>query len=147
MQAKQGNLKEAHDSYLIGAQNAKNRSGYVCMVQLARLYQSGQGGEPEWHIVGSRSSAVLRHSRTCKPPFRVNNSNWSRACRRSRPNWLRHYSNGEFQGLACDAGHVPASDASTGEWIGRRNYFSASFARWVMTPRRLVSSNSCRCVP
>ena len=28
MQAKQGNLKEAHDAYLIGAQNAKNRSGY-----------------------------------------------------------------------------------------------------------------------
>lgn len=43
MQAKQGNLKEAHDAYLIGAQNAKNRSGYVCMFQLARLYQGGQG--------------------------------------------------------------------------------------------------------
>ena len=43
MQAKQGNMKEAHDAYLIGAQNAKNRAGYVCMFQLARLYQSGQG--------------------------------------------------------------------------------------------------------
>jgi len=31
MQAKEGNLKEALDAYLIGAQNAKNRSGFVCM--------------------------------------------------------------------------------------------------------------------
>ena len=43
MQAKQGNLKEAHDAYLIGAQNAKNRAGFVSMFQLARLYQHGQG--------------------------------------------------------------------------------------------------------
>lgn len=43
MQAKQGNLKEAHDAYLICAQNAKNRAGFVCMFQLARLYESGQG--------------------------------------------------------------------------------------------------------
>ena len=60
MQAKQGNLKEAHDAYLIGAQNAKNRSGYVCMFQLARLYQSGQGIEQDlvqayrWFAVISR---------------------------------------------------------------------------------------------
>jgi len=60
MQAKQGNLKEAHDAYLIGAQNAKNRSGYVCMFQLARLYQSGQGVEQDlvqayrWYAVLSR---------------------------------------------------------------------------------------------
>ena len=47
MQAKQGNLKEAHYAYLIGAQNAKNRSSYVFMFQLARLYQSGQGLEQD----------------------------------------------------------------------------------------------------
>ncbi|MGB0553105.1 MAG: hypothetical protein ACPGQV_11105 [Alphaproteobacteria bacterium] len=45
MQAKEENLKEAHDAYLISAQNAKNRSGFVCIFQLARLYQSGQGIE------------------------------------------------------------------------------------------------------
>ena len=60
MQAKQGNLKEAHDAYLNGAQNAKNRSGYVCIFQLARLYQSGQGIEQDlvqayrWFAVISR---------------------------------------------------------------------------------------------
>ena len=43
MQAKQGNLKEALNAYLIGAQNAKNRAGFVSMFQLARLYQHGQG--------------------------------------------------------------------------------------------------------
>ena len=43
MQANQGNLKEAHDAYLIGAQNAKNRVGFFSMLQLARLYQHGQG--------------------------------------------------------------------------------------------------------
>lgn len=42
-QAKNGDLKAAHDAYLIGAQNAKTRSGYVCMFQLARLYEAGQG--------------------------------------------------------------------------------------------------------
>lgn len=42
-QAKAGNLKAAHDAYLIGAQNAKSRSGYVCIYQLARLYEAGQG--------------------------------------------------------------------------------------------------------
>lgn len=47
MQAKQGNLKEAHDAYLIGAQNARNRAGFVCMFQLARLYQSGHGVEQD----------------------------------------------------------------------------------------------------
>ncbi len=43
MQAKHGNLKEAHRAYLIGAQNAKIRAGFVSMFQLARLYQHGQG--------------------------------------------------------------------------------------------------------
>ena len=42
-QAKAGNLKSAHDAYLIGAQNAKSRPGYVCIYQLARLYEAGQG--------------------------------------------------------------------------------------------------------
>ena len=60
LQAKQGNLKEAHDAYLIGAQNAKNRAGYVCMFQLARLYQHGQGVDQDlvqayrWFSVLSR---------------------------------------------------------------------------------------------
>ena len=43
MQAKHGNLKELLDTYLIGAQNAKIRAGFVSMFQLARLYQHGQG--------------------------------------------------------------------------------------------------------
>ena len=43
MQAKQGNLNEAHVAYLVGAQNAKNRAGFVSMFQFARLYQHGQG--------------------------------------------------------------------------------------------------------
>lgn len=43
MQAKHGNLKEAFHAYLIGAQNAKIRAGFVRMFQLARLYQHGQG--------------------------------------------------------------------------------------------------------
>ena len=41
--AKVGALKAAHDAYLIGAQNAKSRSGYVCIFQVARLYEAGQG--------------------------------------------------------------------------------------------------------
>lgn len=63
MQAKRGNYKEAHDAYLIGAQNAKNRSGYVSMFQLARLYQSGQGIDQDlvqayrWFSVLSRLSS------------------------------------------------------------------------------------------
>ena len=43
MQAKHGNLKEALYAYLIGAQNAETRAGFVRMFQLARLYQHGQG--------------------------------------------------------------------------------------------------------
>lgn len=42
-QAKKGDLRAAHDAYLIGAQNAKTRSGYVSIFQLARLYEAGQG--------------------------------------------------------------------------------------------------------
>ncbi|MEC8136583.1 MAG: hypothetical protein VX107_10540 [Pseudomonadota bacterium] len=40
---KRGDLKKSHDAYLIGVQNAKTRSGYVPMFQLARLYEAGQG--------------------------------------------------------------------------------------------------------
>ena len=36
-QVKKCDLKKAHDAYLIGAQNAENRSGYVPIFQLARL--------------------------------------------------------------------------------------------------------------
>lgn len=43
MQAEHGNLKEVLNAYLIGAQNAKIRAGFVMMFQLARLYQHGQG--------------------------------------------------------------------------------------------------------
>ena len=43
MQAKHGNLKEALNAHIIGAQNAKIRAGFVSMFQLARLYQHGQG--------------------------------------------------------------------------------------------------------
>ena len=46
-QVKKGDLKKAHDAYLIGAQNAKTRSGYVSMFQLARLYEAGQGVEKD----------------------------------------------------------------------------------------------------
>jgi len=43
MQAKRGNFKEAHDAYLIGAQNAKSRAGFVSMFKLAGLYYKGKG--------------------------------------------------------------------------------------------------------
>ena len=43
MQAKRGNYKEAHDAYLIGAQNAKSRAGFVSMFKLAGLYYKGKG--------------------------------------------------------------------------------------------------------
>ena len=46
-QAKVGNLKAAHDAYLVGAQNAKTRSGCVCILQLSRLYEAGQGVKPD----------------------------------------------------------------------------------------------------
>ena len=50
--------KEAHDAFPIGRENAN--SGYVCMFQLARLYQSGRGIEQDlvqaypWFAVISR---------------------------------------------------------------------------------------------
>ena len=43
MQAKRGNFKEAHDAYLIGAQNAKSRAGFVSMFKLGSLYYKGKG--------------------------------------------------------------------------------------------------------
>lgn len=43
MQAKRGKFKEAHDAYLIGAQNARSRAGFVSMFKLASLYYKGKG--------------------------------------------------------------------------------------------------------
>ena len=63
MQAKQGNLKEAHDAYLICAQNAKNRAGFVCMFQLARLYESGQGVDQDL-VQAYRWFTILTQLRT-----------------------------------------------------------------------------------
>ncbi len=45
MQAKRGNYKEALDAYLIGAQNATDRAGFVCMFKVARFYHEGRGVE------------------------------------------------------------------------------------------------------
>jgi TPR repeat protein len=59
-QAKAGNLKAAHDAYLIGAQNAKTRSGYVCIFQLARLYEAGQGVKPDLVQAYRWLSVILR---------------------------------------------------------------------------------------
>ena len=42
---KRGDLKKSHDAYLVGAQKANTRSGYVPMFQFARLYAVGQGVE------------------------------------------------------------------------------------------------------
>ncbi len=73
-QAKRGNLKEAHDAYLIGAQIAKSRAGYVCMFQLARLYQHGQGVEKDmvqayrWFMIlkNVKSQKDLRRAASAK---------------------------------------------------------------------------------
>ena len=43
MQAKRGNYKEAHDAYLVGAETAKSRAGFVSMLKLAQLYRQGKG--------------------------------------------------------------------------------------------------------
>ena len=59
-QAKAGNLKAAHDAYLVGAQNAKTRSGYVCIFQLARLYEAGQGVKPDLVQAYRWLSVILR---------------------------------------------------------------------------------------
>ena len=54
------NLKAAHDAYLVGAQNAKTRSGYVCIFQLARLYEAGQGVKPDLVQAYRWLSVILR---------------------------------------------------------------------------------------
>ena len=43
MQAKRGNYKEAHDAYLVGAETATSRAGFVSMLKLAQLYRQGKG--------------------------------------------------------------------------------------------------------
>jgi len=60
MQAKQGNLKRGARRLFNWPPECENRSGYVCMFQRARLYQSGQGIEQDlvqaypWFAVISR---------------------------------------------------------------------------------------------
>lgn len=43
LQKKRGNLSEAHDAFFLGAQLARERAGFVCMLELARMYEKGQG--------------------------------------------------------------------------------------------------------
>ena len=43
LQKKRGNLADAHDAIFLGAQLARERAGFVCMLELARLYEKGEG--------------------------------------------------------------------------------------------------------
>ena len=43
LQKKRGNLADAHDAFFLGAQLARERAGFVCMLELARLYEKGEG--------------------------------------------------------------------------------------------------------
>ncbi len=43
LQKKRGNFADAHDAFFLGAQLAKERAGFVCMLELARMYEKGDG--------------------------------------------------------------------------------------------------------
>lgn len=43
LQKKRGNLRDAHDAFFLGAQLARERAGFVCMLELARMYEKGEG--------------------------------------------------------------------------------------------------------
>lgn len=43
LQKKRGKLAEAHDAFFLGAQLARERAGFVCMLELARMYERGEG--------------------------------------------------------------------------------------------------------
>jgi hypothetical protein len=43
LKKKRGKLADAHDAYFLGAQLAKERAGFVCMLELARMYEKGDG--------------------------------------------------------------------------------------------------------
>lgn len=43
LQKKRGNLQDAHDAFFLGAQLARDRAGFVCMLELARMYELGEG--------------------------------------------------------------------------------------------------------
>lgn len=43
LQKRRGKLTAAHDAYFLCAQLAKERAGFVCMLELARMYEKGDG--------------------------------------------------------------------------------------------------------
>ncbi len=43
LQKKRGNLNDAHDAFFLGAQLARERAGFVCMLELAWMYEKGEG--------------------------------------------------------------------------------------------------------
>lgn len=42
LQKKRGNLADAHDAFILVAQLARERAGFVCMLELARIYEKGE---------------------------------------------------------------------------------------------------------
>ena len=43
LQKKRGNMVNARDAFFLGAQLARERAGSVCMLELARMYEKGEG--------------------------------------------------------------------------------------------------------
>ena len=43
LQKKRGNMANARDAFFLGAQLARERAGFVCMLELARMYEKGEG--------------------------------------------------------------------------------------------------------
>ena len=43
LQKKRGNMVNARDAFFLGAQLARQRAGFVCMLELARMYEKGEG--------------------------------------------------------------------------------------------------------
>ena len=43
LQKKRGQMQDAHDAFFLGAQLARDRAGFVCMLELARMYEAGEG--------------------------------------------------------------------------------------------------------
>jgi hypothetical protein len=44
---KRGKIRAAHDAYYMGAQFAKSRAGFICMLQLAQMYEKGDGARKD----------------------------------------------------------------------------------------------------
>ena len=77
LQKKRGNLADAHDAFFLGAQLARERAGFVCMLELARLYEKGEGVRRDlvqaylWYTVlmHDQPSHELREAASSKRQF------------------------------------------------------------------------------